>query len=214
MLKNDLLQFQFAHFGDDSKPEKWFVTPESAIDFEPEYEDLLGYYEDGVKRTLTDEQIEVFRRTEMWHLERKELQLAEEAAEKAAEGPLEAVEVARGGKVRTLEEDLASGARSPVSDTSSLEDELMTRAAREKMQQPTRVPPREPARSSRSETPISVSSDNNKRRRPREVPYDERRKRQWESYIEENDPEQGSLTHRRMARELDNQQEESIEMDY
>lgn len=33
-------------------------------------EDDLGYYEDGVKRTLTDEQIEIFRHSELRELER------------------------------------------------------------------------------------------------------------------------------------------------
>lgn len=35
-----------------------------------EEEDDLGYYEDGVKRTLTDEQIEIFRHSELRELER------------------------------------------------------------------------------------------------------------------------------------------------
>ncbi|KJZ77322.1 hypothetical protein HIM_03046 [Hirsutella minnesotensis 3608] len=37
-----------------------------------EDEDDLGYYEDGVKRTLTDEQIEMFRQSELRELRRKQ----------------------------------------------------------------------------------------------------------------------------------------------
>jgi hypothetical protein len=37
---------------------------------EEEEDDGLGFYADGVKRTLTDEQIAVFRRTELWRMKR------------------------------------------------------------------------------------------------------------------------------------------------
>lgn len=37
-------------------------------------EDDLGYYEDGVKRTLTDEEIEIFRHSELETLRREEEQ--------------------------------------------------------------------------------------------------------------------------------------------
>lgn len=37
-----------------------------------EDDDGLGYYEDGVKRTLTDEQIEIFRHSELRELRRKQ----------------------------------------------------------------------------------------------------------------------------------------------
>ncbi|CZT19133.1 uncharacterized protein RCC_04979 [Ramularia collo-cygni] len=219
--ENDLLAFQFAHFGDDSRPQKWFVTPESAINFEPEYEDSLGYYDDGVKRTLTDEQIEVFRMSELWNLEREQRRLAEELGE----GPAESPPGTRGTPY---------DAPSPVSEVSSLEDELISDAVRDKMQhlqprpppqiqpQPTptqhtqpkafRNPQRDPSQSSRIDT--ATSNNSSKRRRSNEIPYDDRRKRNWESYIEENDPVQGSLTHRRMARELDELKNETFELDY
>lgn len=35
-------------------------------------EDDLGYYDDGVKRTLTDEQIEIFRHSELRELQRRQ----------------------------------------------------------------------------------------------------------------------------------------------
>jgi hypothetical protein len=44
----------------------------NADDWEEFDEDDLGYYEDGVKRTLTDEQIQIFRHSELEALRRKQ----------------------------------------------------------------------------------------------------------------------------------------------
>ncbi|EXV02042.1 DUF3807 domain protein [Metarhizium robertsii] len=41
-------------------------------DWNGDVDDGLGYYEDGVKRTLTDEQIEIFRHSELRDLERQQ----------------------------------------------------------------------------------------------------------------------------------------------
>lgn len=49
-----------------------------------EEEDELGYYEDGTKRTLTDEQIAIFRHSELEALRRAQ----ELAASRGAEGPM------------------------------------------------------------------------------------------------------------------------------
>lgn len=64
----------------------------------------------------------------------------------------------------------------------------------------------------RGDSEVPLVSKN--RRRPAEVPYYERHKRKWEAYVEEIDPSEGSLTHRRRVRELDNQPTESLEMEY
>lgn len=58
----------------------------------------MGYYEDGVKRTLTDEQIEIFRHSELRELERarekaaeakaKQLHSSDEATTTATEEPV------------------------------------------------------------------------------------------------------------------------------
>ncbi|KAJ6779656.1 hypothetical protein PWT90_05778 [Aphanocladium album] len=54
-----------------------FISPKpQAITYDDEIEDYweedddLGYYDDGVKRTLTDEQIEIFRHSELREIER------------------------------------------------------------------------------------------------------------------------------------------------
>ncbi|KAL1845301.1 hypothetical protein VTK73DRAFT_706 [Phialemonium thermophilum] len=45
--------------------------PQGEYDYQEDYEDDgLGYYHDGVKRTLTDEQIEIFRHSELHALQR------------------------------------------------------------------------------------------------------------------------------------------------
>lgn len=137
-----MLNFQWTHFADDSKPEEWFVDASTALNYSPNTDDCLGYYPDGVKRTLTDANIQFFRSLE----ERR----AQQAAERIVDG-------------------VADG-----------------------------------------EKPIAQQN----RRAKHDVPYNERNKRNWEQYIDDKDAVQGSLTHRRMARELDNKKEDAIFMDY
>ncbi|KAF9894362.1 hypothetical protein FE257_007865 [Aspergillus nanangensis] len=65
----------FTHAHDDSIIEEY-------VD---EEEEDLGYYPDGVKRTLTDEQIKIFRHSEIHALLREKQLKEEELAEKAQE---------------------------------------------------------------------------------------------------------------------------------
>ena len=176
------------------------MDAETALAYDPvEEDDGLAYYEDGVKRTLTDEQIEVFRRSEI-------KQLVEQGRL-----PKEEWE-----KVRTdVEAQNAHGVGqevSPASEESSIEDELMgAMGGRETLS--TSKNDAEPARqNARSETPPSTSTP--WRLRTEKIPYDQRHKRKWENYVDDNDPIHGSITHRRAARELDEQRDEKYEMDY
>ncbi|KAJ4165023.1 hypothetical protein LMH87_006672 [Akanthomyces muscarius] len=79
ILPDELAGFHDAHFSSAalSSFQKDFVLPnsqatlcEGEVAEDWEEEDDLGYYEDGVKRTLTDEQIEIFRHSELRELER------------------------------------------------------------------------------------------------------------------------------------------------
>lgn len=178
------------HFGDDTAPENWFIDKETAIKG-PLLDDDLGYYDDGVKRTLTDAQIAIFRRTELWQMKQEQ---KEERAEEAEVGEERAM--------------------SPVSDVSSLEDDLLAYATVKRRQHlsPPKQPARRPSRDSPSDSTTSTAS--RKRHRDEEVPYDQRHKRRWEAYVGDMDPEHGSLTQRRMAREMDEQQAEPVELDY
>ncbi|KAF4967307.1 hypothetical protein FSARC_5137 [Fusarium sarcochroum] len=87
---DDLFAFHEAHFsqaaltsfGSDfvDSPSQDDVQHDVAIDAWEEEDDGLGYYPDGVKRTLTDEQIEIFRHSELEALRRgKEKQLSSKA---------------------------------------------------------------------------------------------------------------------------------------
>lgn len=60
-----------AHFGGDFLNVKFKDEEQEPFDEEWD-EDDLGYYEDGVKRTLTDEQIEIFRHSELQMLRRQQ----------------------------------------------------------------------------------------------------------------------------------------------
>lgn len=73
-MQDELFAFHKAHFSQHavSHFSGCFVNPTSRQydheDLEVEQwepEDDLGYYDDGVKRTLTDEQIEIFRHSEL-----------------------------------------------------------------------------------------------------------------------------------------------------
>ena len=106
----------------------------------------------------------------------------------------------------------APRAVSPMSDASSVEGELLGLA--HPTEEPSPPPALEVLRSQSSLSWISHSTDPKTRRRPYETPYEQRHKRKWEAYIDENDPIEGSLTHRRIVREMDEQRDKSVDLDY
>ena len=62
-----LRQFHQAHFPGQQVPQV-SATSQTETEHYEEDDDGLGYYEDGVKRTLTDEQIKMFRHSEIQRL--------------------------------------------------------------------------------------------------------------------------------------------------
>ncbi|KAK8162982.1 hypothetical protein BKA80DRAFT_97126 [Phyllosticta citrichinensis] len=94
---DDMRDFHQRHFPTASSPAGFFSHQQTRHE-EPshvadnlaeapavteDYEnDDLGYYEDGVKRTLTDDQISIFRHSEVQRLYAKLLEHASEAAER------------------------------------------------------------------------------------------------------------------------------------
>jgi hypothetical protein len=82
-IQGDLRAFHAKHLPTAALPEQFFL----GADTEPEdqyytyQDDGLGYYEDGIKRTLTDEQIALFRHTEIQTIlrERRHQREAEES---------------------------------------------------------------------------------------------------------------------------------------
>lgn len=71
--QGDLLAFHAKHFPNAPKPEHVLhrVFEEAAEESYEEEDDGLGYYPDGSKRTLTDEQIAMFRHSEIQAVLRK-----------------------------------------------------------------------------------------------------------------------------------------------
>lgn len=191
------------------------MDPEQALNYFPE-EDLgddgLGWYSDGVKRTLTDEQIAMFRHTEFEQLIRKRRLQAEGEDEGEDDDSYEPP----GPDTPILH---APRPGSPVSDASSLEAELFTEViAQQPKPAKTRTRQKKKNKKSRSNqskiAPSKAPLSPRSRRRETEVPYDQRNKRKWENYIDDEDPLHGSMTHRRLVRELDGQPSGSVAIDY
>ncbi|KAK7183473.1 hypothetical protein DPSP01_010578 [Paraphaeosphaeria sporulosa] len=67
VTEDDLRQFHGKHFPSAPTPEHHIQAVDHAAQHEyyDEGDDGLGYYEDGVKRTLTDEEIAIFRHSEI-----------------------------------------------------------------------------------------------------------------------------------------------------
>ena len=172
------------------------------MDYDPTHDhagyedDELGYYEDGVKRTLTDEQIEMFRHSEMEQLLRDGL-LAQDEYDNREEADI--------SKSNNID-------ASVMSPASSIEEELANAIPPKVSISPVTKTVRQPSPSTQSDT--SQNSAATRRRREAEVPYDQRNKRKWEGYVEDMDPEHGSRTHRRIVRELDEQRIENVELEY
>ncbi|KAL8655891.1 MAG: hypothetical protein Q9226_002865 [Calogaya cf. arnoldii] len=73
-IKEDLRRFQNVHFA--PRTSSINAVPQANTNFvgiwaETAEEDNLGYYPDGAKRTLTDEQVAMFRHSEIYALQRK-----------------------------------------------------------------------------------------------------------------------------------------------
>ncbi|KAL1311636.1 hypothetical protein AAFC00_001746 [Neodothiora populina] len=147
---DDLQSFHSLHFGSAAKP------PTVTLEQEYEEDDGLGYYPDGVKRTLTDDQIAMFRHTEVQVILR-EKRRAQDAAE-------------------TSEPD-------------------------------------RPAQTDERTRPAATAAYD-KGGNPSDSASTEQSKRKWEHFIDNSTENPGNLTHRRMARELDELQDHSVDLAY
>ncbi|OQO00514.1 hypothetical protein B0A48_13864 [Cryoendolithus antarcticus] len=208
VTEDDLLAFQYSHFGDDTKPETFFVSAEQALSNVSEAqvgdEDGLGWYDDGMKRTLTDEQIAMFRHSELMALQHA--QKVDDADHDHDDyEPLS----------HDTPNDLKMDSGLPRSRDSSLEPELRAFASTKHKHAKPRSVPRQQSQSGCSESSHATNSSSKaKRDRKEEVPYDERHKRKWEKYVEKEYPVEGARTHRRLVRELDELKSASVELDY
>jgi hypothetical protein len=80
-----LQAFQAKHFPSSQQVTSLNYTYSETVDEDIDDDDGLGYYPDGVKRTLTDEQIRIFRHSEIHSLLRQKQLREEELAEEARE---------------------------------------------------------------------------------------------------------------------------------
>ncbi|EAW20160.1 DUF3807 domain-containing protein [Aspergillus fischeri NRRL 181] len=81
----DLQTFQAKHFPSSQQVTSLDYIYSETVDEDIDDDDGLGYYPDGVKRTLTDEQIRIFRHSEIHSLLRQKQLREEELAEEARE---------------------------------------------------------------------------------------------------------------------------------
>jgi len=94
ITESDLHSFHAKHFPNSTKPTQFFITSteqipsttngpsngdrDDSIEYDEEYEDL-GTYPDGTARTLTDDQIAMFRHSEIQTLLRERRRAREDA---------------------------------------------------------------------------------------------------------------------------------------
>lgn len=121
----DFFQSHFAaeavfHFGQTFRNPSVFIQPQApGCQLGETVEDDLGYYEDGVKRTLTDEQIDLFRRSELREMLLKQQKASlgrctkSAAADAAKEGPDAASSSASGVKRKRKKRRKNEGAPKP-----------------------------------------------------------------------------------------------------
>ncbi|KAI0405907.1 hypothetical protein F4802DRAFT_596871 [Xylaria palmicola] len=81
----DLFESQFLRPGPARADAAGYDDPEEYEEYEEYDDDGLGYYPDGVKRTLTDEQIAIFRHSELEALRRADPRALEPQALDSAE---------------------------------------------------------------------------------------------------------------------------------
>lgn len=146
-----------------STPTIHTLPPNEPVWDAPEDEHELGYYADGVRRTITDEQIAMFRHSEIQALlrERRQRQQLDESSSARSDEQED----------RTPDESLSRG-------------ETLKRAA-----------PESPA-------DLSFEQTQSKKRKRRKGPRKP-----------SPDPEE-EVTYRRIARELDEQTDVAVELDY
>ncbi|KAM0440975.1 hypothetical protein ACHAPT_000279 [Fusarium lateritium] len=97
--KDDLFAFHEAHFSQAgiasfgttfiNPPDHQHIQDDMSYDAWEEEDDGLGYYPDGVKRTLTDEQIEIFRHSELEALRKKQAKQSDTKTVASSDEPMD-----------------------------------------------------------------------------------------------------------------------------
>lgn len=150
-MQHDLRSFHALHFGNGAGPAEFFSSHDN---YGVEDDDGLGSYPDGIKRTLTDDQIAMFRHSEV-QVALRERRLAQDNSDHEAR-------------------------HAPVAPTRTEANNVVP-----KMQ--------------RSRSPETTSDQT---------------KRKWEHFVDVSEENPEHLTHRRMARELDEIRPDSVDLAY
>lgn len=132
--QDDLRRFHATHFSNAPLPEHQPDSTNEQVqeEYYDEDDDGLGYYEDGVKRTLTDEQIAMFRHSEIQRILR-ERRRAQEDGQSVHDDPTPDVDM-EDGEVDPVGSAISgSGQSTPMSISS--DDEQGQAAPAEKPQQ-------------------------------------------------------------------------------
>ncbi|KAK7531029.1 hypothetical protein IWX49DRAFT_588072 [Phyllosticta citricarpa] len=207
---DDMLDFHQRHFPSAPAPAGFFShqqsrhenrtyvadisTDEGASKEDPE-DDGLGYYEDGVKRTLTDDEISIFRHSEVQRLYARLLEQASEAAERKL-ADLEALSKSN----EPSEEGEYEPQSDPTAATIVAEKVEEERPAEERKRSELK---QEVEKDQGSEHRLSPQVTNNDAQAHKNGP--KKRKRS-------DEPEHH--TYRRIAREMDDVKAVNVELDY
>lgn len=211
-LQDDLTRFGLAHFPHQALPKQFFYGDDEDVE-----DDGLGYYSDGVKRTLTDEQVAIFRNSEIqqemkfrrkrYEKNKKRNQKRTEEREKAAQAMISTYAATKSFDSHNNHGDFwelteaAEVEKAPVdlvSNTNKLDE---TKSAN---------PPTTPSDVGSASLP---RHHRQKVARLKRAAKKERKKnRKDERAAQANESEE--FTPRRIARELDDQTGQDIELEY
>ncbi|KAF4548812.1 Hypothetical protein D9617_25g061420 [Elsinoe fawcettii] len=244
VTEDDLHAFHTKHFPSASLPTQWFIS--NSHDAEDD-DDGLGWYSDGVKRYITDDQIAIFRHSELFKLirareiaeisETNEAQIVDNNAEGNGSGQRDD-QTARSqysraaislGQFQDLaaSNDATAGSPSTAAGTHPPRKPLTAKQRRVKNKRKKR----NAAKKRRADKAAAAASSDSEEGEISDAPSGGHRPaskshtnsstrgqqgttRKWNDYIEAGDDNPDHRTHRRLARELDEQKAEVTELSY
>lgn len=186
VTEEDLRAFHLSHFAGSALPATLITEAEHQA-FPEDEDDGLGYYADGVKRTLTDEQIAMFRHSEIETLLRERRLRLEAEAETEEEGE--------------IDEEGVREASPQMSSTTASTTIPLASVRSEKAPLPSKPTPKEPVL---------------KKQTPREARKAKHAKlqRQMQQRQERQQQSPDDFTPNRTAREQDEVKQDDVELDY
>lgn len=206
-LQEDLKCFHARHYPHVAVPNVIVDAGESSlgdghastpVEYDGEDDDGLGYYPDGVKRTLTDEQVAMFRHSEIQALLRERRRREEQAGDTSEEGEVREDET-RGAEGEERDEVISrTTKRHPEADLITTDFGAQTKRKKKRKKRGPK------AHNEDASAPAgNTTSAKNERRHP------------GAAALQHADaPGDDDYTPRRIARELDEVDPVSIEVDY